>query len=247
MYQPKTIGKKDMQADGAYPVFGANGIIGRYHAYNHEEPQLVVGCRGACGSVHMTEPFSWITGNTMVIQPKSASVDLRFLEYFFRGPVDIASAVTGAAQPQITQTSLKPIQVPLPPLEEQKRIVAKLDQAFAALDRARAHAEANLADANSLFDSWIDTAFRFGIAEWPTKRLPEICENLDRRRVPITKADRLQGDVPYYGATGVVDYVAEHIFDEDLLLVSEDGANLLARTYPIAFSISGRAWVNNHA
>ena len=58
MYQPKTIGKKDMSADGAYPVFGANGVMGRYHSFNHEEPQLVIGCRGACGSVHITEPKS---------------------------------------------------------------------------------------------------------------------------------------------------------------------------------------------
>jgi type I restriction enzyme S subunit len=55
------------------------------------------------------------------------------------------------------------------------------------------------------------------------------------------------GDIPYYGASGVVDHVADYLFDEDLLLISEDGANLLARTYPIAFSISGKSWVNNHA
>ncbi|MDO5758789.1 MAG: restriction endonuclease subunit S [Rhodobacterales bacterium] len=158
MYQPKTIGKKDMSPDGAYPVFGANGIIGRYHEFNHEKPQLVVGCRGACGSVHITEPFSWITGNTMVIQPKSSNIDLRFLEYFFRGAADIEGATTGAAQPQITQTSLKPIAVPLPLMDEQKRIVAVLDQAFAALDRARAHAEANLADAGELFENSLTAA-----------------------------------------------------------------------------------------
>ena len=58
---------------------------------------------------------------------------------------------------------------------------------------------------------------------------------------------RSQGKVPYYGASGIVDYVNDYIFNEDLLCVSEDGANLLARTYPIAFSISGKSWVNNHA
>lgn len=147
----------------------------------------------------------------------------------------------------LNKAKLKALPIPLPPLEEQKRIVAVLDQAFAALDRARAHAEANLADARGLFDSWLMAAFASGAAHWPKKTLPEISENLDRFRVPITKSDRNPGDVPYYGASGVVDHVAQHIFDEDLLLVSEDGANLLARTYPIAFSISGKAWVNNHA
>jgi type I restriction enzyme, S subunit len=83
--------------------------------------------------------------------------------------------------------------------------------------------------------------------EWKIRTLEVLCENLDSKRIPITKSSRNSGDIPYYGASGIVDYVADHIFDEDLLLVSEDGANLLARTYPIAFSITGKTWVNNHA
>lgn len=83
--------------------------------------------------------------------------------------------------------------------------------------------------------------------DWEIKRLNDVSENLDNRRVPITKNVRNEGSIPYYGASGIVDYVADYLFDEDLLCVSEDGANLLARTYPIAFSISGKTWVNNHA
>lgn len=79
------------------------------------------------------------------------------------------------------------------------------------------------------------------------KKINQICLNLDNKRIPITKNKRVEGKIPYYGASGVVDYVEDYIFDEDLLLVSEDGANLLARTYPIAFSVSGKCWVNNHA
>ncbi len=82
---------------------------------------------------------------------------------------------------------------------------------------------------------------------WEIKTLNQISDNLDSKRVPITKKIRSNGSIPYYGASGIVDYVEEFIFNEDLLLVSEDGANLLARTYPIAFSISGKTWVNNHA
>jgi len=78
-------------------------------------------------------------------------------------------------------------------------------------------------------------------------KLGEVCDNLDSRRIPITKNKRISGEIPYYGASGIVDYVKDYIFDEDLLLVSEDGANLLARTYPIAFSVTGKIWVNNHA
>jgi type I restriction enzyme S subunit len=82
---------------------------------------------------------------------------------------------------------------------------------------------------------------------WEIKKIPEISEDYDRKRVPITKSKRIAGNIPYYGASGIVDYVEGFLFNEDLLLVSEDGANLLARKYPIAFSISGKTWVNNHA
>ncbi len=82
---------------------------------------------------------------------------------------------------------------------------------------------------------------------WETKTLDRISTNLDSRRVPITKGVRESGEYPYYGASGIVDYVADYIFDEDALLISEDGANLLARSTPIAFPASGRYWVNNHA
>ncbi len=83
--------------------------------------------------------------------------------------------------------------------------------------------------------------------EWGKKTLKELAENLDNKRVPITSNVRSKGDIPYYGASGIVDYVNDYIFDEELLCISEDGANLVARTYPIAFSISGKTWVNNHA
>lgn len=82
---------------------------------------------------------------------------------------------------------------------------------------------------------------------WVEATLDKLSTNLDSRRIPITKSDRKSGEYPYYGASGIVDYVAEYIFDEDALLVSEDGANLLARSTPIGFSVSGKYWVNNHA
>ena len=77
--------------------------------------------------------------------------------------------------------------------------------------------------------------------------LEDISENCDSQRKPVTKGDRASGEYPYYGASGIVDYVEDYIFDGDYLLISEDGANLVARVTPIAFSISGKSWVNNHA
>lgn len=137
--------------------------------------------------------------------------------------------------------------LPIPPLPEQKAIVRLLDRAFAAIDQAQAHLEKNIANAEELFQSKLNEIFSQRGEGWEERKLGDVCENLDRKRVPITKSKREKGPYPYYGASGVVDYVNGYLFDEDLLLVSEDGANLLARTYPIAFSIKGKTWVNNHA
>lgn len=81
----------------------------------------------------------------------------------------------------------------------------------------------------------------------PNVTLNDIAINRDSQRKPVTSSKRESGNIPYYGASGIVDYVKDYIFDGDYLLVSEDGANLLARNTPIAFSIQGKTWVNNHA
>ena len=81
----------------------------------------------------------------------------------------------------------------------------------------------------------------------PEKPIKNVCQNLDYKREPITSSERVKGKYPYYGASGIVDWVDNFIFDDDLLLVSEDGENLSARVTPIAFSIKGKTWVNNHA
>ena len=90
----------------------------------------------------------------------------------------------------------------------------------------------------------------FGTLEEPkfkTGYITDISENLDAMRIPIKSGNRKEGKYPYYGASGVVDYVSDYIFDENILLISEDGANLKDRVTPIAFSSSGKVWVNNHA
>lgn len=153
----------------------------------------------------------------------------------------------GAAQPHVYPRDLAELKIPIIPLPEQKRIVALLDEAFAGIDQAIKNTEKAKAAAQEMFDSSLNAIFTQRGNGWVEKKLGDVCENFDKKRIPITKNRRTSGDIPYYGASGIVDYVEGYLFDEDLLLVSEDGANLLMRTYPIAFSVSGKTWVNNHA
>jgi type I restriction enzyme S subunit len=78
-------------------------------------------------------------------------------------------------------------------------------------------------------------------------KISDVSESLDSRRIPIKKSERIKGDYPYYGASGIVDSVREYIFDEPILLVSEDGENLNSRKLPIAYEVDHKCWVNNHA
>ena len=78
-------------------------------------------------------------------------------------------------------------------------------------------------------------------------RLGDICDILDYKRVPITAADRVSGPYPYYGANGVQGYVADYIFDDELVLLAEDGGHFGSADKPIAYRVSGKCWVNNHA
>ena len=83
--------------------------------------------------------------------------------------------------------------------------------------------------------------------DWEQRKLGEVVEFLDTMRKPLEGTKRSKGPYPYYGASGIVDYVDGYLFDEELILLSEDGANIMDRNYPVCFLASGKYWVNNHA
>ena len=83
--------------------------------------------------------------------------------------------------------------------------------------------------------------------DWEQRKLEDVVEFLDTMRKPLEGAKRTPGPYPYYGASGIVDYVDGYLFDEELVLLSEDGANITDRNYPVCFLASGKYWVNNHA
>ena len=175
------------------------------------------------------------------------TIEPKFFVYYsqsnqYQRDVDILC--TWATRKRISRKSLWTIEIPLPPLETQKAMVAKLDQIFAELDQTKSEIQKNLDNTDELWKSALNQAFQ---GDWEMKKLGEVCENFDNQRKPVTAGDRKKWTYPYYWASWIVDYVDNYIYDWDYLLVSEDWANLLARSTPIAFSISWKNWVNNHA
>ncbi|MDU2234685.1 MAG: restriction endonuclease subunit S, partial [Fusobacterium periodonticum] len=125
--QWKTISIDNLDNNGKYPVYGANGIIGYYSEYNHEKPTLCITCRGATsGELNISTSYSYINGNTMALDDlDETKVDINFLYYYLkkRGFKDI---ISGSAQPQITRISLKKINIPLYTLNFQKKVVSHI-------------------------------------------------------------------------------------------------------------------------
>lgn len=177
-------------------------------------------------------------------------LDPEFSKYLFRSETirkKIAKCSSGVTRFNISKSRFLEIEIPLPPLSIQREIVKILDT-FTELEvELEAQLQAELEARKKQYEYYRDELLTFEEDEVEWKTLGEVATNLDSKRKPVTKSSRDKGEYPYFGASGIVDYVSDYIFDGDYLLVSEDGANLLARTTPIAFSISGKTWVNNHA
>lgn len=140
------------------------------------------------------------------------------------------------------------IKVPIVSLEDQARIVQNLNACFDVIElRKSATTKSQDLKKSIFFDLFGDISRNN--KGWEIKNFGSIVENLDGKRRPIKSSDRdkRQGEYRYYGASGVIDYIDEFIFDGEYLLIAEDGANLVSRSTPIAFRANGKFWVNNHA
>ena len=138
--------------------------------------------------------------------------------------------------------------IPFPTLNEQGKIAKLLD----TVDTIISARQQQLQKLDELVKARFVEMFgdvKYGTERWGEKPFKDITINLDSKRKPVKEADRkkMQGIYPYYGATGIVDYVNDYRQDGDFLLISEDGKALELRSKPIAFLASGKIWVNNHA
>ena len=198
LYQPKTISGDMLEEDGKYLVYGANGVIGRYSQYNHESNEVLLTCRGAtCGSINISEPYSWINGNAMVVKPIDTNRILQqYLKYYLVS-VDWSEVITGAAQPQITRQSLSPLCIVLPTYAEQEKIVAELDCLSGIIEKKRQQLKELDALAQSIFYEMFGDPVE-NEKGWEVKKLGEVgvlARGVSKHR-PRNAPELLGGNVP---------------------------------------------------
>lgn len=143
--------------------------------------------------------------------------------------------------------------VSIPSLSEQQKIADFLSTIDTIIEKQRATVSAWEERKKGVMQKLFSQEVRFkaddgsDFPDWEEKRLEDVVEFLDEKRKPLEAGKRVAGKYPYYGASGIIDYVEDYIFDEELILLSEDGANILDRNYRVCFLAKGKYWVNNHA
>ncbi|WP_050861783.1 restriction endonuclease subunit S [Enterobacter kobei] len=331
-------------------VTGASNIVNGIIVVNRWTPEpvvisitgdLLITCKGTIGkTVFNTLGEVHIARQIMAIRDFSKKLDTGFLKIWLDGFVSQLVEKSKSMIPGFSREDLELAAYPVLPIEEQSRIVAKVEELMALCDKLEAQQQARRKLQNTLRQSilqavasassphelqttWTLLADSFGwlfhtpedvkdlrnlifqlgiqglIVEqcetdsekaiefirsvqtkkdrlvnsgvirrttsfptveakeepftlprgWVFCRLGEVSICRDGQRIPLSKSERetRRGEFPYYGASGIIDHIDDFIFEEDLLLVGEDGANLVNRSTPIAFIATGRYWVNNHA
>lgn len=169
--QGKHLSLKEL-LDKGYSVYGANGKVGYYNSYMYENPTLLITCRGAtCGSINVTEPKSWVTGNSIALLPKE-ELDINFMRYLLRY-TSFKDVISGSAQPQIIATTLRKKKVKLPDLKTQKKIVEVLEKAEKAIEKRK--------QANRLLDEYLKSLFMemFENENYEIKIINDIVKNIE--------------------------------------------------------------------
>jgi type I restriction enzyme S subunit len=165
--------------DGPYKVYGGNGVAGKHNRHNLESKHVIVGRVGAlCGNVRYIDENIWLTDNAFKLTDFKYNFDLEFLTYYLNS-LNLKQYARQAAQPVISNSSLKSVSLNFPSnVEEQKQIVAILDEAFEGIDKAIVNTEKNLVNARELFESHLNNIFTQKGEGWEEKPLVEITSKL---------------------------------------------------------------------
>ncbi|WP_416305874.1 restriction endonuclease subunit S [Neptunicella sp. SCSIO 80796] len=165
---------KSLRVDnGNYPAYGANGVKCRTNEYYCDKQTIIVGRKGSAGEIILTEEKFWPLDVTYFVTFDDSLYDLKFIFWLLK-KLNLPSLATGV-KPGINRNNVYNIEVEIPEIEEQKQIVARLDQAFSAIEKACETAEQNLRNAKELFDCYVVEVFSKIDSSWLHLKMSEVC------------------------------------------------------------------------
>ena len=197
-----------MAKEGTIDVYGGNGIAGKHDQHNLTGENIVIGRVGAkCGNVKRVEGNIWLTDNAFYISEFLEEFNLRFLEHLLNTK-NLRDTANQTAQPVISYKTIKSVILVVPPLPEQKRIVAIVDEAFEGIDRAITNTQKNLTNARELFESYLNAIFTQKGDGWVEKKLEDLC-SITSKLVDPRQSEFL--DLPHVGAGNMISLTGELI------------------------------------
>ena len=211
----KPLADSDRKPDGLYPVYGANGEKDRSDKFYRARPSIIVGRKGSAGEINLTEPKFWPLDVTYFVTFDESRYDLRFL-YYLLTTLELTSLARGV-KPGINRNDVYAKTAKVPPLPEQQRIVALLDEAFGGIATAKANAEKNLQNARALFESHLQAVFSQRGEGWTEKTFSEVCEISS---VLVDPRRREYLDLPHVGGANITSKTGEMI---ELKTAREEG------------------------
>lgn len=262
-------GKKKPIEKGNVPIYGGNGILGYTNRYNAESNNIIVGRVGAyCGCVYKCDSKCWISDNAILGKVKE-NVDYNYI-YYLLNYLDLNKLHIGAAQPLMTQDILNDIEVCIPNYSTQRKISKILLNIDKKIELNNEINNNLLEISKQLYKRWfvdyefpnengnpykssggemIESEIGSIPKNWTVKTLEDISINFDSKRKPLSNRERenRKGDIPYYGATSIIGYVDDYIFDDKYVLMGEDGSVINSDNTPVLQYIWRKCWVNNHA
>ena len=243
------INEKDVQ----YITDEAASFIKKYRVYTNDLIISVVGTVGAIATIPEALNGAYLTENcdNLLVDEKICLKE--YLKYYLmssEGQNEINSHIVGTTQPKLPIYGIEAFNIKVPSIEIQSKII-KLLNILNKKILLNTYTNNNLLEIGDAI--YIANINRYNNSklpkDWKTKTLKEVTNNFDFKRKPMSSRERIEhkGKYPYYGATSIIDYVDDFIFDNTYILMGEDGTVITSDNKPVLQYVWGKIWVNNHA
>lgn len=245
--------KKVLSDSGTVPIFGTGGLMGFATTSLYDKPSVLIGRKGTIGKVKYVEQPFWTVDTLFYTIINTDLVIPKYL-FYIMSLIDLNNYNEGTTIPSLRTETLNRLEFDIPDLEEQRKILSCLNPIDEKIELNNEINNNLEQQAKALYKDWFFDFTPFSTDGnlpdgWRLGTVSDIIQLHDSKRVPLSGAerDKMAKIYPYYGATSLMDYVDNYLFDGIYLLLGEDGTVVDSLGFPILQYVYGQFWVNNHA
>ena len=245
--------KKVLSDSGTVPIFGTGGLMGFATTSLYDKPSVLIGRKGTIGKVKYVEQPFWTVDTLFYTIINTDLVIPKYL-FYIMSLMDLNNYNEGTTIPSLRTETLNRLEFDIPDLEEQRKILSCLNPIDEKIELNNEINNNLEQQAKALYKDWFFYFSPFSTEGnlpdgWHLGTVGDIIQLHDSKRVPLSgsERDKMEKIYPYYGATSLMDYVDNYLFDGIYLLLGEDGTVVDSLGFPILQYVYGQFWVNNHA